>query len=217
MLKRVLSLALLALPLSAHDFWIEPSTFRPAPGEEVSSSLLVGENFEGDPVSPRGREVEVFERGSATILGFRSNFAIVELPREKFEQYLREEGLERRIRVTSDGIQHERYARFAKAILQTGSGPSDVDGPLGWRFELVPIDAARFRVIFESKPLPDALVVALERDSRKTLRARTDAKGIVQLELPPGVWLVKSVHMLPAPAGSGVEWESLWASLTFQR
>ena len=32
----------------------------------------------------------------------------------------------------------------------------------------------------------------------------------------PGAWLVKSVHMVPAPAKSGADWESLWASLTFE-
>jgi hypothetical protein len=30
------------------------------------------------------------------------------------------------------------------------------------------------------------------------------------------VWLVKAVHMVPAPAGSGADWESIWASLTFK-
>jgi hypothetical protein len=29
------------------------------------------------------------------------------------------------------------------------------------------------------------------------------------------MWLIKSVHMIPAPAGSGAEWASFWASLTF--
>ena len=30
-----------------------------------------------------------------------------------------------------------------------------------------------------------------------------------------GVWLIKAVHMIAAPPGSGAEWESFWASLTF--
>src|SRR5262245_37503020 len=34
----------------AHDFWIEPSTFHPAPGAMVSVGLRVGQNFIGDPV-----------------------------------------------------------------------------------------------------------------------------------------------------------------------
>ena len=31
-----------------------------------------------------------------------------------------------------------------------------------------------------------------------------------------GVWMIKAVHMVPAPAGSNVEWASFWASLTFE-
>src|SRR5262245_6723752 len=33
---------------SAHDFWIEPSSFTPAPGGLVSARLRVGMNFKGD-------------------------------------------------------------------------------------------------------------------------------------------------------------------------
>src|SRR5689334_18749037 len=35
---------------SAHDFWIEPSTFRPSVGERVTASLRVGEDLRGDAV-----------------------------------------------------------------------------------------------------------------------------------------------------------------------
>jgi hypothetical protein len=30
-----------------------------------------------------------------------------------------------------------------------------------------------------------------------------------------GVWLVKAVHMIPAKPGTNADWESYWASLTF--
>src|SRR5258705_13899640 len=35
--------------VSAHDFWIEPKTFRPAAGDNVLMSLRVGEKLQGDP------------------------------------------------------------------------------------------------------------------------------------------------------------------------
>jgi uncharacterized GH25 family protein len=42
--------ALAAAPvLSAHDFWIEPSSFRPAVGSVVQFRFFVGPNFEGEP------------------------------------------------------------------------------------------------------------------------------------------------------------------------
>jgi hypothetical protein len=30
------------------------------------------------------------------------------------------------------------------------------------------------------------------------------------------MWLIKVVHMVPAPAASQAEWASYWASLTFE-
>ncbi len=71
---------------------------------------------------------------------------------------------------------------------------------------------------YEGRPLPGGLVVAMNRSTPAAkLSARTDAKGRVTFRLPqPGVWLVKSVHMVPAPAGTNAEWASYWASLTFQ-
>ncbi|MEO7270739.1 MAG: hypothetical protein ABIX28_00630, partial [Vicinamibacterales bacterium] len=47
--------------------------------------------------------------------------------------------------------------------------------------------------------------------------ARTDKAGHVTLKLTqPGPWLIKAVHMIPAPAGSDSQWASFWASLTFE-
>ena len=49
------------------------------------------------------------------------------------------------------------------------------------------------------------------------LTARTDNDGRVRFRLPPGgMWLVKAVHMVPAPAGANADWASFWASLTFE-
>ena len=198
-MKRLLLLALLAPSVLAHDFWIEPGT----------RSLRVGENFEGEPV--RGSApVLVVQRNGTTMLTYQSGrFATHELSRAKFEQYLREEGLTR-IRPTGD-VQRERFARFAKSVVQ---GAPEGVGALGWRFEIVPVSTSRFRVEYEGKPLPDTLVVALSR-THPRLTARTDAQGLVTFDLAPGPWLIKTVHMVPAPADAGVEWESLWASLTF--
>jgi hypothetical protein len=74
------------------------------------------------------------------------------------------------------------------------------------------------RLLFRDQPLEGALVVALPKDApEKKVEARTDSSGRVVLELGAGrTWLVKTVHMVEAPAGSGADWESLWASLTFE-
>src|SRR4051812_35929477 len=40
----------LSLPLSAHEFWIEPTTFTPAAGTIVGIRARVGDGVLGDPV-----------------------------------------------------------------------------------------------------------------------------------------------------------------------
>jgi uncharacterized GH25 family protein len=237
-MKRTLLLALLALPVSAHDFWIEPSSYRPAAGTVLTASLRVGERFTGDAVPRRAARIEQFvvrtelgeqsvegienrhpagyirmkEAGPA-VIGYRGKPYPHEVSAKTFARFLEEEGI-RNIR-HPNGVQRERFQRFAKSVVNTPSPLAEK--PFGWRFELVPdTTLSHFQVLYEGKPLRDIQVVALSR-SGKTMDARTDAQGRVQFTLGEGVWLVKAVHLLPAPKGAGYDWESLWGSVTFQR
>jgi uncharacterized GH25 family protein len=182
---------------------------------------------------PAGR-VRVTEPGFV-IAGYRSSPSSLELPADKFEAYLKEEGLEKVIAIRarrgdSEKPSKEIYSRCAKALLDAGgAGTAGFDRALGFRLELIPEASPKrlpanaggsipVRLFFEGKPLAEALVVAMNRDAPdKKISARTDKAGRVVLALPRGgVWLVKTVHMVPAPADSGADWESLWASLTFE-
>ena len=41
--------------------------------------------------------------------------------------------------------------------------------------------------------------------------------GRVRFKLPrTGMWMIKAVHMIEAPAGADADWVSYWASLTFE-
>jgi hypothetical protein len=241
-MKKTLLLALLALPIArsawAHDFWIEPSSYRPAAGTILTASLRVGEKFIGDAVPRRTARIEQFivrtaageqsvegienrspagfvrmaEAGPA-VIGYRGTPYPHEVSAKTFARFLEEEGI-RNVRY-SDGIQREHFQRFAKSVVN-GSSPL-VEKPFGWRFELVPdASLSRFQVLYEGKPLRDVQVVALS-PSGKTMDARTDAEGRVELPLGTGVWLVKSVHLVHAPKGAKHDWESLWGSVTFQK
>jgi hypothetical protein len=74
------------------------------------------------------------------------------------------------------------------------------------------------RLTYRDRPLSGALVVAFNRRApSEKLSARSDPDGRVRFRFPAGgAWLIKAVHMEPAAAGSGAEWESFWASLTFE-
>jgi len=166
------------------------------------------------------------------VIGYQSHPSSITLEAPKFEAYLREEGLERVIALRAERGQsalpgREIYSRCAKALVASGSAETgQSDRKLGLPLELV-AEASPYRggggptavrLLFRERPLEGALVVALPKDApEQKLEARTDSSGRVVLELGAGrTWLVKAVHMVAAPAGSGADWESLWASLTFE-
>lgn len=165
-------------------------------------------------------------------LVYTSRHATVELEAAKFEKYLAEEGLEtiaalRARRGQSAAPAREIYSRCAKSLIAVGGDPgSGVDRVLGLTLELVPernpytLRAGQelpVRLLYGGAPLAGARVAALRKDQpSRQVAARTDAQGRVRLPLAgPGVWMIKAVHMIPAPPGSGADWESFWASLTF--
>jgi uncharacterized GH25 family protein len=255
---KAIVLFLAAAPLFAHDFWIEPTSFRPEVGSTVGLALRVGQGFRGDPVPRNPELIEKFvvvsragekpvegvtgrdPAGIARIadpgwvvVGYRSRPKSLELPAEKFEQYLEEEGLESIIAVRAKRGDSQRpskeiYSRCAKTLLDANAAGADgFDRTLGLRLELVAEKSPKslgqrrsmpLRLLFEGKPLAGALVVAINRENpEKRVSARSDASGRATFDLAPGgVWLVKAVHMVPAPPSSAADWESLWASLTFQ-
>ncbi len=242
-------------PTAAHDFWIEPSSFHPEPGSIVAIGLRAGQGFVGDPVRRSSELIEQFvvrvgdreeqvggsdgsdpagilmaDGRETAVVAYRGKPAYIELPADRFEDYLRLEGLEaivarRRDRGKSATPGLEYFTRYAKALLAGQSPSRGVTRPVGFELEIVP-DADPTRqsgafagtVLHRGAPLPGALVVAMPRANPSERSAvRTDARGAFTFaRLKPGVWLIKSVHMVEAGWFSRADWQSLWASLTFE-
>ncbi len=267
-LLRLALAALLAAPAFAHDFWIEPESFQPKANATIKVTLKVGDFAIGDELprsdlrildfSLRGPELRtnvlgrdgalpagfVRTRGAGLhVLGYCSNHAFVELESAKFEEYLREKGLERvsaeRARLgESDSKVRELYSRCAKALIQVGDGgPQEFALMFDYPLEILPERdptalftepaapaALPVRVFFSGAPLPGALLGALElrddaagRPHHTPILARTDAEGRAKLELPhAGRWMLAVVHMQRAKEPQRADWESFWASLTFE-
>jgi uncharacterized GH25 family protein len=248
-------LLLTAATAWAHDFWLEPSTFRPAPGATVAVGLRVGQDFIGDPVPRLSALIAMFSvrqngvdravggsdridpagflraDGSATaIIGYASTGSYIELPADRFEDYLRQYGLDdiiasRAERGEHDKPGHERFYRFAKALLTGLRSSADVSKPIRLDYEIVPdndptlrLEPFRGHLLLRGKPLPGARVVALlHGEPSVRLQTVSDAQGVFTLPLPrAGIWLIKSVRMERAWFFSGEDWDSLWASLTFE-
>jgi hypothetical protein len=237
--------------------WIEPTTFSPQSGEIVAVRLRVGQDLLGDPL-PRdpalinqfiakdaaGRKPIVGRDGAdpagflrvampgVVVIGYSSKPSSVELPAEKFNQYLNEEGLDAvaavRVRRNETTLAaREIFARCAKSLVLSGPPAGKGDQQLGFTLELIaernPYELTAggelpVRLMYDDRPLAGALVIAFNRaHPSEKIRIRTDQDGRVRLRLSEsGLWLVKAVHMIPAPASANADWASYWASLTFE-
>ncbi|HEY0371606.1 MAG TPA: hypothetical protein VGD79_06370, partial [Thermoanaerobaculia bacterium] len=146
-----LLLSLAAGRALAHDFWIEPSTYRPELGKTFTAALRVGQDFAGDPIPRSAQLIDTFvvrdgsgerpvggfenqdpagyvrvDRAGVAIIGYRSKGNPLELTAEKFDEFLRLEGLDsiralRARRGESRKADRERFYRFAKTLVLTGS------------------------------------------------------------------------------------------------
>jgi uncharacterized GH25 family protein len=242
----------------AHDFWIQPSTFRPDVPSPVAVGLRVGDDFPHGKgyarnpqhiarfamVGPRGTQPVLGLTGSDPaglvritepamyVLGYESTPTLLELPAERFEAYLREEGLEQVARWRAKNGERgkpgrEAFSRCAKSLLWAGpAAASGYDRVLEFTLELIPEpnpyslhagEELSVQVLYRGAPLGGARVVARHAtDSTAAVESKTDAKGRVHLRLAqPGVWLVRSVNMVSASPDTDAQWRSFWASLTF--
>jgi Domain of unknown function (DUF4198) len=253
---------LVSTTLCAHDMWIEPVSFTPPVGQIVGLKLRVGQELLGDAIPhtaalvkefviddgtgkkpvvarPGSDPAGMFRTGAPglTIAGYASHPSSVEMAAEKFNAYLKEEGLDSILAVRAKNNQmglgaKELFARCAKALISAGEGlPVTNDHALGFTLELVAernpyaMQAGQqlpLRLTYEGRPLAGALVVAMNRrNPAQKILARTNAQGRVALALPAsGMWMVKAVHMVAAAAkeagGVPADWLSYWASLTFE-
>src|SRR5262249_11171309 len=150
----------------------------PLPRDPALIQQFIVEDAEGrKPVVGRdGRDPAGFLRVASPgllIVGYRSNPSAVELTPEKFNQYLKEEGLDaiaalRARRNQSNAKAHELFSRCAKSLVFSGSrSEHQGDKALGFTLELVAEknpysagagEALPVRLTFENRPLPGALV-----------------------------------------------------------
>lgn len=119
-LAATLLIILCSLIAQAHEFWLQPQKFFFLPGEKVTVSFKVGENFVGEPWDLKRHGVEqlgvqhldTYQDLKATVQGgdknnieftladegthlvvMQSNNAFIEMAADKFNAYLEEDGL----------------------------------------------------------------------------------------------------------------------------
>ena len=180
-----------------------------------------------DGADPAG--VARLETPGRHILAFESKYSLSKMQAEEFSAYLNEKGLERILaqraqRGETQFPARDAYTRHAKALIRVGdSREGTADRTIGLRLELIaePVrgDAARaFNLLYQGKPLADALLTATRLGGADgDLHARTDKQGRATFILErAGVWRIGAVHMIEARDKKIADWESLWASITFE-
>ena len=150
---------------SAHDFWIEPGTFRPQSGEHVAISLRVGEPFDGIEVARRTSRLKRFvlvHHGEAQVTGregalpagivrpsgkglqviaLESHPSFHRMKPARFAAYLEHEGLDSvSARFDAEGTQGlvaERFKRCARSLVHVGDSGEGSDRAVGLPLVLV--------------------------------------------------------------------------------
>lgn len=246
-----------AAPARAHEFWIEPESFRPSPGAKVPVRLFVGQYFKGNSMPWLTESFERFTFADAkgtenfrSVLGddpagtltvraagrlwivLRSGYFDLTYDKPgEFDAFLAKEGIGHLVPREQRGKLpiKETYVRYAKSLLLAGKAApgSPPDRAFGLPLELVaetdPYAGRRpeftVRLLHRGAALPGALIAAYSKavPGQRAAEARTDASGRARLALGRnGVWLLNAVHLVPAPKRSQAQWETLWASLTFE-
>ena len=183
------------------------------------------------------------QRGRTTFRAVPGGFVLtartlpnfLSLPADKFEEYLQHEHLDsiiawRKANGEAAATSRELYSKYAKSIVHGGSGATDiVTKPVGLPIEIVPqVDPTRLppghplpvRVLYEGKPLPQLSVESMCATGGKLVLEKwvtTDAAGRANLPVQAGaVCKLHAIHMVRRTDRTEADWESYWASLTFE-
>jgi uncharacterized GH25 family protein len=161
-----------------------------------------------------------FDEPGNYVIGVGTKVRKINVTAETFNKYLINEGLaddaEQRQRLQEQDVRaSERYAKFAKAIVQVGDKQTENYAEvLGHRVEIVPLvnpyaiksgQRFRARILKDGKPLANELVFASHEGFREKnaegrykelATLRSDENGIIEWDLTaPGRWYIRFIHL----------------------
>jgi uncharacterized GH25 family protein len=254
-----ISICLVIAIVQAHEFWLQSARYRYAVGDTMSVDFKVGENFTGEfwdlavhkvekaemhypggatvltqDVKPtKGKNLSYkFAKAGTHILALQSNAAFIELEGEKFNEYLKEDGLDNILDLrtksnTLDKPVKEFYQRFAKLMVQAGNATDETYRKrAGFRLEIMPLtnpytlkngDYLECRVLYETKPSAHQLVKVWSHIGNRIFLQNiyTENDGTIKFPISSsGAWMISTVKMIPSEK-EGADYQSMWASLVF--
>jgi len=254
----LITLLTISTPIRAHEFWLEAQPFYQQINKTTDISIHVGQDMKGDllPNIPAWyRKFEVItENGLQPVdgelgrdpagyfstqtpgiyaIGYLSTENEVKLKAEKFEGYLKTQGLEKIIKRReelgeSDKKGIEIFYRNVKTLIKIGD-KNDVNfyqydfgyplniSPVDNPYSLKQDDNLTVKITFHQKPAVNLLLRAQVKNQPDFhFSVRTDEQGYATIPLAhKGVWLLHTVEMVPSTT-KDFDWDSFWGSLTFE-
>lgn len=150
----------------------------------------------------------------------------------EFLEYLEEEGLTNAIEWRSshgeaDKTASERYTKFSKTIVVVGQGDGAFSKPTGLPIEFIPESdpfqvkaggSLPVKVLFKGAPAANLMVIAASTANTKPHPiGRTGADGRILVPIDAsGKWRLHTILMERMADTTVAEWESFWATLTFE-
>ncbi|CAG5010852.1 hypothetical protein DYBT9275_04829 [Dyadobacter sp. CECT 9275] len=174
-----------------------------------------------------------FQQEGSQLVAFNNTNKFIQLEASKFNEYLRTEGLDNVAKLRqdkNDTLQpgRELYQRCVKTLVQVGN---KLDGSYavntGMKLEIIPKKKPyaqkskapiTFKILFDNKPLNNALVLAWHMVDGKTTheKLRSDKAGLVSFPIDQtGKWMISTVHMIASGKNKEADWQSYWGSYTF--
>jgi hypothetical protein len=159
---------------------------------------------------------------------------LIELEAPKFTEYLKEEGLTATIDWRNQHGESakpgkERYSKYAKSILLGGAPDGFASHSVGYIIEIIPQsdpyrlkpgDRLPVQVLFRGKPAADLQIEsawAAKAGKKTTVVGRTGLDGRLDVPLQAaGTWRIHTIKMERCADAAVADWESFWASLTFE-
>jgi len=184
-----------------------------------------------------------FETGAAGtyVIGVSTSQTVFTLTAQDFNDYLVHDGvldvLEDRESTGKMGDDAtERYSKHVKALVQVGDARSaEFSHSLGYPAEFVPLqnpyelgvgDTLEVRFVRAGQPVANQLVYAShegyhghddEGEHNLAVTTRTNRQGVASIPLSEaGRWFIRTIHMVEVTSDPEVDYESNWATLTFE-
>ena len=259
------SAALVSAPVSiAHDFWLAPNTYKVDTPRPIAVDIMIGhpedslrwtvnphrivalrsvsqsgiDDQQGamNALLPGGSFMIETLRTGTNLLTIETTSAFSDLPADKFNAYLAEEGLtpiaqDRERKGTQDQNGTEIYSRRGKALIQVGDlSPQDPDfltRPLGMTLEIVP-SAHPMRLkagepmtstsYYRGAPTSGITIglIDLSGDRGLIATAKTDNAGRVTFPRPQaGAWMLHAVWSDALEDTTKADYDTIFSSLSF--